>query len=951
MVNRWNKAIAVGLRHNHDISFIATQCRTMAIVYYVTNYATKVEDPVWKRAAAAAELFGVLGNGIPAGEKERDDDVRQPSVDSVRGNRTRQFLMRVANRVFTDRALSQVEVVAHLLGYGTEFANNEAWAFLNVSSLYWHIFRRWRHLRRAAGMDGLDEPVDETVLLEEAGQRISLVQAYPHRGEILRDLSLYEYMSVVQLRRKDKNGAVARGGVRLDSAWPLSRTWAQSLRRPGKHAVVCLDGYLSMDFGEEDEVYYRRAAVQHLAMFAPWESFLSETSGDINEIWQARKQVLSRRMSNYVDNIQLLRRSAEDARRDARQWAAISGEADPAAVDTVEPGLGEEEDSGQAVYRSGDIGSATRLIDVLRKMLAGKQVTASSSEISEMVRQLYRFQQAALGSLDELRATAVVETAPRTGLPGQEQLKSIKSQQRSVSRERERMIQGIQSRADHHTTGHAAAVYSVLNGFGEQDVQVTEADSERLAGAAGPSTRIQFGAATSFAEAGRRLAESLTLNGRQSIAVQLVCRQLDRIRLDERGTSQLCLFIGGEGGTGKSRVIEAVAALFASKGIGHRLFAGSADAQKRQFRPVQERSILLPSEAIPWDDDKSFRTEQRRQHDRAHALWNRFTTVVVLTEQVRAAGDPTLRRLLTRVRQGVQDRSDVDLLNSRCYREARRIPWESGITVVTPLNRNRWNLNVEAVLSFQRQRQAPLRIFLSEHKWKGGRPTEEEALMMLSHGDDSAIPVPAVLMFVPGMPIVVNQNTHQGLKLVNGAGYTGLEVIIDRAYPGHRVDGDVILHFGPPAGILLASETTSGFHFAGMPPGTILLTPVSTKIECQRKRPWQQNDVVRRGLPCAAAFACTDYKVQGRTLSRVALELRGTRTTVVNSEAVPSQCDPYSLYVQLSRCPSPDGIMLLSRARERDIVGNTVPEVMTAAEKRLEQLSEATIREAETWDR
>src|SRR5258708_6590265 len=44
MVNRWNKAIAVGLRHNHDISFIATQSKTMAIIFYVTNYATKVED-------------------------------------------------------------------------------------------------------------------------------------------------------------------------------------------------------------------------------------------------------------------------------------------------------------------------------------------------------------------------------------------------------------------------------------------------------------------------------------------------------------------------------------------------------------------------------------------------------------------------------------------------------------------------------------------------------------------------------------------------------------------------------------------------------------------------------------------------------------------------------------------------------------------------------------------
>ena len=45
-----------------------------------------------------------------------------------------------------------------------------------------------------------------------------------------------------------------------------------------------------------------------------------------------------------------------------------------------------------------------------------------------------------------------------------------------------------------------------------------------------------------------------------------------------------------------------------------------------------------------------------------------------------------------------------------------------------------------------------------------------------------------------------------------------------------------------------------------------------------------------------------------------------------------------------------DGIMLLSKARERDIVGNTVPENMAATEKRLELLCEATIRDAESWD-
>jgi hypothetical protein len=617
----------------------------------------------------------------------------------------------------------------------------------------------------------------------------------------------------------------------------------------------------------------------------------------------------------------------------------------------------------------------------------------------------------------------------------------------SVSREREKMIQGIQSQPDSNTTGHSEAVHSILSGFGEDDIDITPADSETLVRGTGPSTSIQFGSATSFLEAGRRLAELFTLNQRQSIAFRIICRQLDRVHRNERGTPQLCQFIGGEGGTGKSRIIEALGELFARKGISHRLLvtatSGTAaaringitihsacgfskdssrmgsnkdidgvresntsnlyiDGQVRmdwqekylliidevsmlgartlyavnqqlcklrgyaqdfggipiilfcgdfhQFRPIQDRSIALSSSAIPWDEEKSFRVEGRYQQDKAHELWKKFTTVVILNEQVRAAGDPRLQRLLKRIRQGIQDQRDMDFLNSICYQEGRRIPWRSGTTVVTPLNRNRWNLNIEATLSFQRQSQALLQIFISEHKWKGGQPTEEEAIMMLNQGDDSSIPIPAVFMFVPRMPVVINRNTYQGLKMTNGASYEALDVILDKAYPGHRINANTILHFGPPAGILLAAESTRDFHFVGMPPGAILLTPISTRISCERKRPWQQTDVTRRGLPCTAAFACTDYKVQGRTLERVALELRGTRTTNINGQAVPSQCDPYSLYVQLSRCRSLDGIMLISKARERDIVGNKVPENMIAAEERLELLSEATIREAELHD-
>jgi hypothetical protein len=68
----------------------------------------------------------------------------------------------------------------------------------------------------------------------------------------------------------------------------------------------------------------------------------------------------------------------------------------------------------------------------------------------------------------------------------------------------------------------------------------------------------------------------------------------------------------------------------------------------------------------------------------------------------------------------------------------------------------------------------------------------------------------------------------------------------------------------------------------------------------------------------------------------------------VDGQVIPSQDDPYSSYVQLSRSRTLDSIMLLSEARKRDIVGNIVPESIIAVEERLEELSERTILEAKT---
>src|SRR3569833_472361 len=85
-------------------------------------------------------------------------------------------------------------------------------------------------------------------------------------------------------------------------------------------------------------------SVLHLGLFVPWKSFLSETQGDITDIWSNREDTLCPRLRFHVSNISLLRKSAEDARRDAKLWASRSEGDD--TVDTEFP-LEEGEDSGE----------------------------------------------------------------------------------------------------------------------------------------------------------------------------------------------------------------------------------------------------------------------------------------------------------------------------------------------------------------------------------------------------------------------------------------------------------------------------------------------------------------------------------------------------------------------------------------------------------------------------
>jgi hypothetical protein len=149
------------------------------MIFYSTNYSTKLEAPLWKRAA----LMGAVFKGITT-EKHAEEQVGSTEVGGEqfrrKNNRTRQFLAGTANQIFTSRELSSVEVCANLLGFSNSFSSQETWQNVHMATLYWAIIRRWKAIQDAAGplIQLRDNP--ETISLNQYGVRLTVYEAYAH---------------------------------------------------------------------------------------------------------------------------------------------------------------------------------------------------------------------------------------------------------------------------------------------------------------------------------------------------------------------------------------------------------------------------------------------------------------------------------------------------------------------------------------------------------------------------------------------------------------------------------------------------------------------------------------------------------------------------------------------------------------------------------------------------
>ncbi len=147
-----------------------------------------------------------------------------------------------------------------------------------------------------------------------------------------------------------------------------------------------------------------------------------------------------------------------------------------------------------------------------------------------------------------------------------------------------------------------------------------------------------------------------------------------------------------------------------------------------------------------------------------------------------------------------------------------------------------------------------------------------------------------------------------------------------------RLDENTLLSSNPPTCILLHTKSALMVPFPNFPRNVYLVFPVKSTVTAKRTR------LNRKQIGISPGFAYTEYKVQGATFKSATLDLR-CKTIKKTAKSHKRFC---SIYVQLSRVQSLEGVSLLKPISLDDINNQPHHELRTDDE-RFQKLRDITL--------
>ena len=327
-------------------------------------------------------------------------------------------------------------------------------------------------------------------------------------------------------------------------------------------------------------------------------------------------------------------------------------------------------------------------------------------------------------------------------------------------------------------------------------------------------------------------------------------------------------------------------------------------------------------------------------------IYEQFSTVVQLKEQIRVQ-DNEWHEVLQHVRYGNCRQDHIDTIkkliitNEDCPpTDYSTSPWKEA-RLVTPRHAVRVQWNSAAIRKYCRENHRRLYICQAEDTIGGRSVTNEEkiAIMTRTKGTKTGLDRGGLMKEIElaiGASVMVTLNINTDLDVANGVRGRIEAIVMDqREQMMATTDTHSLRLRYPPRYVLVKLDRTKATSLEGLSPNVIPVVPVKKSFTLTKDG--IKMTVNRTQLPLTLAYAFTDYRSQGQTLSPVIVDI---------GPPPYGHLTPFNIYVTLSRGTGRTNIRLL-RDFNHTLLQQHPSEYLRLEDDRLQRLNESTKR---IWD-
>jgi hypothetical protein len=1059
MVNNFCETIMRAVRCNMDIKFIGSGVSAKAILYYITDYITK---PQLKMHASYATLQSAV---------RKLESMQQNDADPV-AQRAKLLLVKCANSLLGQQELSGQQVASYLLGHDDSFKSH-SFRSLFWTSFVGYIDKSFATddpkpggsvestLDMIAGDTTEEHPADlreDEVLISSSSDGATIfaqgsqLTDYKHRPQSEPfDLNVWDFVALVDKQTKRVSNGDAQlpqefGNLSLakvllsDSDSCSAENSDHDSRSPGNKSKGNRRGRPPNALGplshphpqakshnlhlrskrlvpvpigpslprRDVEPKYEHYCKVMLTLFKPWRD-----ASDLRlpeQSWAAAFQDFVPHLSTHhlhiIDNMQRLH-ECKDSRDEhyANRHIRIRGDA--------AGGLSDQPQSWNAPDPENDD-------DIVAELQLLSQIEQTQTKLSKKETNVQRDVADAVASLEGAGFYHTNPSQSALQLINWDAPIRVSATERALEAKwrdayKQRRESAKLALRTHASAPQTSELYNLTdhdsNNCGSLTVSTYSGQSDsRDAGVSisEHAFRPIVPSVNATESVIRDVIRGFTLNEEQSLAFRTVAEHSNLPK-----SEPLRMYLGGEGGTGKSRVIEALSNFFniqkesrrfrltsytgvAAANIGgmtlhaalslaniESIRSGANGSESRKalldawtgvdylfvdevsmiscelLKDIDYALVIAKASNYPFGNisiifagdfcqlapvagTRLFAAERRlsgipgdglkisgQKKLEGRLLWLTVSTVVFLTVPMRQAG-PANRRfceLLHRARFGICTRDDIAILTTRIisssYFNFQIAPWRNAV-VITRKNAVKDELNRRAVhrLAGDTDREV-LHYYARDFKSKKQIKSSalEELLLNLDTGQSPG--QMGRLPLVEGMPVVIHDNFD-----VQGGVVNGTEGILKTVL--YEEDAETGRRYATSCVVIAQSSTCENLPSLG--PKEVVVHQKTHSITFVEPFTKKKHTIQRYQLPILPAYAMTDYKAQGRTMSNVIIDL----------QSCPSR---ESAYVMLSRATSLNSLAIL-RPFKSDILTRHASEEYRNEARRLQLKAYETILRA-----